>query len=73
MVRCEFKVLICVRRFPVDFDGDGVVTIPLDECVQQWVLGVLFSFHGKLCVGLKAVYMLKEVMYVGFSYNIIQP
>ena len=56
-------------RFPVDSDGNGVVTIPLDECVQEWELGVLFSFYGKLCLGLKAVDMLKKAMYVGFSYN----
>ena len=43
-------------RFPVDSDGNGVVTIPLDECVQEWgELGVLFSFYGKLCLGVKAV------------------
>ena len=66
MVRCEFKVLVCLCRFPVDYDGNGVVTIPLDECVQEWELGVLFSVHGKLCLGVKAVDMLKEVMQVGF-------
>ena len=49
-------------RFSVDSDGNGVVTIPLDECVQEWELGVLFSFHGKLCIGVKAVDMLKKVM-----------
>ena len=50
MVQCEFKVLVCVCRFPVDSDRNGVVTIPLDECVQEWELRVLFSFHGKLCL-----------------------
>ena len=60
MVRCEFKVLVCVCRFPVDSDRDG--TIPLDECVQEWELGILFSFHGKLCFGVEIVDMLKEVM-----------
>ena len=69
MVRCEFKVLVCVCRFPVDSDRNGTATIPLDECVQEWELGVLFSFHGKLCLGVKTVDMLKEVIYVGFSYN----
>ena len=49
-------------RFLVDSDGNGVVTIPLDKCVQEWELGVLFSFHGKRCLGLKAVDMLKQVM-----------
>ena len=44
----------------------GVVSIPLDECVQEWELGVLFSFHGKLCLGVKAA---EKVMLVGFSYN----
>ena len=24
--------------FPVDSDGNGVVTIPPDECVQEWEL-----------------------------------
>ena len=62
MVGCEFKVFVCVCRVPVDSDGDGVVTIPWDECVQEWELGVLFSFHAKLCLGVKAVDMLKEVM-----------
>ena len=62
MMRCEFKVLVCVCRLLVDSDGDGVVTIPLDECVQEWELGVLFSFHSNLCLGVKAVDMLKEVM-----------
>ena len=45
MVRCEFKVLVCVCRFPgfpVDSDQSSVVTIPLDESVQEWELGVLF-------------------------------
>ena len=60
MVRCEFKVLVCVCRFPVD--GDAVVTIPLDECVQEWESGVLFSFHGEVCLAVKAVDILKEVM-----------
>ena len=36
MVRCEFHVLVCVCRFLVDSDRNGVVTIPLDECVQEW-------------------------------------
>ena len=49
-------------RFPVDSDGNGVVTIPLDECIQEWELGVLFSFHGKLCLGVKAVDMLKNLL-----------
>ena len=63
MVRCELnKVLVCLCRFPVDSDKNGVVTIPLDECVQEWELGVLLNFHGKLCIGVKAVDMLKEVM-----------
>ena len=31
-------------RFPVDSDRDGPVTISLDECVQEWELGILFSF-----------------------------
>ena len=62
MVRCKFKVLVCTCRFPVDSDGNGVVTVPLDECIQEWEFGVLFSFHGKLCLGVKAVDMLKEVM-----------
>ena len=61
-MRCEFKVLVCVYGFPVDSDRDGVVTIPLDECVQEWELGTLFSFHGKLCLGVEIVDMLKEVM-----------
>ena len=62
MVRCEFKVLVCVCRFPVDSDRDGGVTIPLDKCDQEWELGMLFNFHGKLCLGMETVYMLKEVM-----------
>ena len=62
MVRYEFKVLVSVCRFPVDSDGDGVVTIPLDECVQEWELEILFSFHGKLCLGVKTVDMSEEVM-----------
>ena len=62
MVRCKFKVLVCVCRFSVDSGGNGVVTVPQDECVQEWELEVLFSFHGKLCLGVKAVDMLKEVM-----------
>ena len=62
MVRCEFQVLVCVCRLPVDYDGNGVVTIPPDECVQEWELGVLLSCHGKLCLGVKAVDMLKKVM-----------
>ena len=49
-------------RFPVHSDGNGVVTIPLDECVHEWELGVLFSFHGKHRLGVKAVDMLKKVM-----------
>ena len=53
---------MCVQQVPVDSDGNGVVTIPLDEYVQKWGLGVLFSFHGKLCLGMKAVDMLKKVM-----------
>ena len=61
MVSFEFKVLVCVCRFPVDSDRDGVVTIPL-ECVQEWELGILFSFHGKLCLGVEPGDMLKEVM-----------
>ena len=55
MMRLEFQVLVCVCRFPVDSDANGVVTIPLDECVQEWELGVLFSFYGKLCLGVKAL------------------
>ena len=62
MVRCELKALVSVCRFPVDSDRDGVVTIPLDECVQEWELGILFSFHGKLCLGVETVDILKEVM-----------
>ena len=62
MVRCEFKVLVCLCRFSVDSDRDDVVTIPLDEYVQEWELGILFSFHGKLCLGVETVDMLKEVM-----------
>ena len=62
MVRCEFKVLVCVCRSPVDSDIDSVVTVPLDECVQEWELGILFSFHGKLCLGVATADMLKEVM-----------
>ena len=69
MVRCKFQVLVCVCRFPVDSDRNGVVSIPLDESVQDWELGVFFSFLGELCLGVKAVDMLKKVMYVGFSYN----
>ena len=54
-------------RFPVDSvdsDRNAVVTIPLDEYIQEWELGVLLSFHGKLCLGMKAVDMLKKVMYI---------
>ena len=61
--------VVSVCRFPVNSDGNGVITIPLDECVQEWELGVLFIFHGKLCLGVKAVDVLKKVMWVGFSYN----
>ena len=46
----------------MDSDGNGVVTIPPDECVQEWELGVLFSFHGKPCLGVTTVDMLKQVM-----------
>ena len=42
--------------------GDGVVTISLDECVQEWELGILFSFHSKLCLGVKTDDLLKEVI-----------
>ena len=63
MVRYEFKVLVRVLRFPADSDRDGVVTVSLDECVQEWELGILFSFHSKLCLGVETVDMLKEVMY----------
>ena len=62
MVGCKFKMLVCVCRFPVDSDEYGVVTIPVDECVQEWELRVLFSFHSKLCLGVKTVDMLKDVV-----------
>ena len=60
MVRCEFQILVCVCRFPVDSDRNSVVSIPLDECVQEWELGIFFSFHGELGLGVKAVDVLKK-------------
>ena len=53
---------VCVCRFPVDSDRNSVVSIPLDECVQEWELGIFFSFHGELGPGVKAVDVLKKVM-----------
>ena len=66
-MRCEFQVLVCVCRFPVDSDRNGVVTFSLDECVQEWELGVLFSFHGKHCLVVMAVDMLKK-SHVGWIF-----
>ena len=62
MVRCEFQILVCVCMFPVDSDRNSVVSIPLDECVQEWELGIFFSFHGELGLGVKAVDVLRKVM-----------
>ena len=52
--------------FPVDSDGNGVVNISLDECVQEWELEVLFNFHGKLCLGVNAVDLLKKSCRLAF-------
>ena len=60
MVRCEFQILVCVCRFPVDSDRNSVVSTPLDECVLEWELGIFFSFNGELGLGVKAVDVLKK-------------
>ena len=51
MVRCEFQILVCVCRFPVDSDRNSVVSIPLDECVQEWELGIFSVSMVNLVLG----------------------
>ena len=69
MVRCEFQILVCVCRFPVDSDRNSVVSIPLDGCVQEWELGIFFSFHGELGLGVNAVEVLKKSCKLDFRIN----
>ena len=55
---CELKYrYFSVCRFPVESDLNGAVSIPRDECVQEWELPVAHPVF-RYCLDVKAVDML---------------
>ena len=58
----DYYVFLC--SFSIGLVGQLYIFYTL-----EWELGILFSFHGKLCLRMETADMLKGVRHIGISYN----